>query len=79
MIGRFDIPESAREVMSIAVKSCAIDAAELYSLATKHGDDWRGLVNEIVEIAFTLHHFETGRQIHAAVCEAADKFFEEVK
>jgi len=75
LVARFDIPESVREVINTAVGHTVIDAVSVYSMATEHGDNFRELVQEIVESA---HADRLCNQVgHSAVCRAAERYWQE--
>ncbi len=67
---RFDIPAAVRTLLSIAVARDILDASDVYIMAIEHGSDFRSLVEEVVETAYTQrHHNGAG---NSAVCMAAD-------
>ena len=72
---RFDIPETVANVVRKAMAHGVIDAIDVFALAVKHGTDWKSLVDEICEIAFTLFHSVEGREKHKAVVMAAEEFW----
>jgi len=68
---RHDIPNTVKNVITTALEHNVIDAIEIYSLASEHGDDWQALVTDLCQAAFTLIHIDL--DAHRAVVQAAEK------
>ncbi len=75
---RFDIPESVKALINKAVEVDIIDAVEVYSLASEHGDNWMALVDDVVEMAFSHIHSTDGRKKHSAIVTLAEKIWKEM-
>jgi hypothetical protein len=70
---RHDIPNEVKDFIEVAIEVRTIDALDVYALATKHGNDWRGLIGEVIEYAFSNRHWDSNQ--HKAVVQAAELFW----
>lgn len=70
---RFDIPATVQNVIKVAIEQNVIDAMDAYAMGVAHGNDWKALVQDIVEAAFSWIH--TNSEKHSAVVQAAELFW----
>lgn len=70
---RHDIPETIKNYIETAIETRTIDALSLYGLAIKYGDNWRGLIEEVNEYAFSNRHWNGNA--HRDVVEAAEAYW----
>jgi len=73
MFTRHDIPGEVKNVIDVALENDVIDSYELYVLANEHKENWKGLVNDIVNIAYTWNHVDKSKHIN--VVKAAEDFW----
>ena len=75
-ITRFEIPQSVKHFLNVAMNYDVVDVFDVYGLATKHKDNWAALVEEIVLYAFKDRH--CNRCKHVEVSKAADAYWVDV-
>ena len=73
---RFDMPVDVRNVVIVATEKGVVDGVDLYTLAAKHGDAWKSLVNELCEIAYASRHGDKSK--HEAVVKAAEEVWKRI-
>ncbi len=69
---RFDLPANFRHFLETALDLRVVDGSTLVFLGRNHGDDWRTIGGEIIEIAFADHHCPRGAKRHSAIVKAWD-------
>lgn len=66
-----EMPYEVKKVLFVAQEKGVLDAFDLCSLGAKHGNNYKSLVNEIVEIAYASRHSDKTK--HEAVVKAAEE------
>ena len=74
---KWDIPESVKTLIAVALKTEVIENIDLLALGVKHKTNWKALTQEIVEYAFANIHSNNG-EAHKMIVPYADKIFEEL-
>jgi TRAP-type mannitol/chloroaromatic compound transport system substrate-binding protein len=73
---RYEMPESVKNLIKVAVETRAYDMIEVYAAAVNFGTDWKALTQDIVEVAFSQRHCPG--DIHGQVAKAADLVYVEL-
>jgi len=75
-ITRFDIPQTVRDVIDIAIYENVIDVYDVYGWAAKHQGDFDGFVMEIIEAADSdTHCGKKYVETYQKVVDAANDFY----
>lgn len=72
-ISRHDIPQEMKNLLIVAIDACDLDTFSVYELASKHGNDWLALSEDLCEIAYCMIHVDG--TIHERVVQEAEKFW----
>jgi len=70
---RFDIPNEVKSFITVAIENRIIDTFDVYALAIKYNDDWRGLIDEVCLYAFNNRH--VNGDSHKNVVKAAEVYW----
>ena len=73
---RYDMPETVKALIRIAVETRAYDLIEVYAAAVNFGSDWKALANDICNTAFANRHCPGDG--HGQVARAADLVWKEL-
>lgn len=71
-MNRFDIPSIVTEMIEKAIEIDLIDASNVLAFGDTFGDDWAGIVNEIIQYAYSNIHVNDD---HDIMCPYADNFY----
>ena len=72
----FDIPETVKDFLAVAVETETIRPIDLFTLAVNHGVNYLTLVKEVNEIAYCNIHWNG--EAHSKVVRAAEKVWQEL-
>jgi len=70
---RFDIPETVKNFIEVAIETDTVDALDVYGLAITYGDNWKALIDEIILYAYNNRHANKGA--HKDVVQAAEAYW----
>jgi hypothetical protein len=70
-MNRFDIPSIITKMIDKAIEIQLIDASDVLALGSTHGENWAGLVDEIVNYAYSNIHVNDD---HDIICRYSDAF-----
>jgi len=73
-MSRYKMPREVAEAIRTATRAGFIDALDGYAMGANHGDDWRALLDELVQVAWTHWHAPDARKACGAVAAQRDAY-----
>jgi len=73
-ITRFDVPVVVRRFLEVAVEEGVVDYTDMYTLGANFGTDWKGMIDLVVEWAYTWIHTDISK--HKKVVQAAEQYWQ---
>ena len=73
---RYDMPDSVKNLIVVAVQTETYDAIEVYAAAVNFGSDWHALTDDICKTAFAQSHCSGNG--HDLVVKAAELVWTEL-
>lgn len=70
---RHDMPREIQIFIKVAAENHIIDELDALSLGITHGDNWRAMVDEVIEWAFVSRHYNG--MGHKKVVQAAEAYW----
>jgi hypothetical protein len=69
---RFDIPEDVKIILDKGIEIGLLDGADIIAFGIKFGCDWDGVVQEILEFAYSNIHVNND---HNHIASLSDNYF----
>jgi len=69
---RFDVPETVKNIINTSLKIEMLDASDIVTLGASHGGDWKSLVDDILEIAYSNIHWNND---HSTISPLVSEFY----
>ena len=69
---RFDVPEIVKVILNKSVEIEMLDASDIVTLGATHGNDWKSLIDDILEIAYSNIHWNTD---HSKIAPLVNEYY----